>query len=57
MKSTISEFKGDVSLRKAVIKHIPSGSETEKEIDGVFIFIGYVPNTEKFKEMITINDR
>lgn len=57
MKSTISEFKGDASLKRAVVKHSPSGSEAEKEIDGAFIFIGYVPNTEKFKEMITINDR
>ena len=26
-------------------------------IDGVFIFIGYTPNTEKFKTNITLNER
>jgi thioredoxin reductase (NADPH) len=27
----------------------------EKEIDGVFIFIGYVPNTEMFEGIIELN--
>lgn len=46
MESTIAEFSGDEKLEKVVIKHIPSGSLTDMKIDGVFIFIGYQPNTE-----------
>lgn len=46
MESTIAEFSGDEKLQKVIVKHIPSGSNTEMKIDGVFIFIGYQPNTE-----------
>ncbi len=57
MESTVSEFKGDGSLDIAVIKHIPSDTTSEMEIDGTFIFIGYVPNTEPFENLIELNDR
>lgn len=46
MESTIAEFSGDEKLQKVIVKHIPSGSKTVMKIDGVFIFIGYQPNTE-----------
>ncbi|KAB2908649.1 MAG: thioredoxin-disulfide reductase [Ignavibacteriales bacterium] len=46
MESTISAFHGDEKLRGVTIQHIPSGEKTEMKIDGVFIFIGYQPNTE-----------
>ncbi|MCX6144387.1 MAG: FAD-dependent oxidoreductase, partial [Ignavibacteriales bacterium] len=32
-----------------------SGEITEREIDGAFIFIGYVPNTEGFVDKIQLN--
>ncbi len=57
MESTIAAFKGDTSLKTAIIRHIPSGKESDMRIDGVFIFIGYVPNTEPFKNLISLNER
>ena len=57
MESTIAAFKGKTSLESVVIKHIPSGNESEMAIDGVFIFIGYVPNTELYKGMVKLNER
>ena len=57
MESTIAAFKGKSSLESVVIRHIPSGAESEKTIDGVFIFIGYVPNTEPFKSLLKRNAR
>ncbi len=30
---------------------------TEKDIDGVFILIGYVPSTEKVKGLVELNNR
>lgn len=55
MESTISHFYGDEKLRKVDIKNLTTGEITPKEIDGVFIFIGYVPNTEKLKDIIELN--
>ncbi len=56
MESTIDEFLGTDSLERVKVRHIPSGAITEMPIDGVFIFVGYVPNTERFAGMVHRND-
>jgi thioredoxin reductase (NADPH) len=55
MESTIVEFLGEEALERVRIRHIPSGGGTEVPIDGVFIFIGYIPNTEKLRGLLTLN--
>lgn len=55
MESKIIEFIGDEKLRKVRIQQQKNGEIFEKEIDGVFIFIGYVPNTEMFEGMLELN--
>lgn len=55
MESTISSFYGNGNLQKVDIRNLKSGGVTEKNIDGVFIFIGYVPNTEPFAEQVELN--
>ncbi len=55
MESTITQFYGDEKLQAVDITHIPSGSVERRLIDGVFIFIGYLPNTEKFEGLINMN--
>lgn len=57
LNSTISGFYGSQSLEKVTVKNLKTGEEKEKKIDGVFIFIGYVPQTEPFKEIIKLNER
>jgi len=48
MESTVADFMGNESLERVKIQNLVSGEIVEREIDGVFIFVGYVPNTEKF---------
>jgi thioredoxin reductase (NADPH) len=55
MESTIAEFIGQDALERVKIKHIPTGGLTEAAIDGVFIFIGYVPNTERLRGVVDLN--
>ncbi len=55
MESKIIEFIGDEKLRKVKIQHQQTGEVLEKDIDGVFIFIGYVPNTEMFEGILELN--
>jgi len=55
MESTISSFSGEGMLQRVAIKDLKTGAITEKNIDGVFIFIGYVPNTEMFVGHIELN--
>lgn len=56
MESKITEFIGDESLRKVKIQHQATMEITEMNVDGVFVFIGYVPNTEKFEGKVALNE-
>ncbi len=56
MESKITELKGEDSLKKVNIEHLPSGKNTEINIDGVFVFIGYVPNTTNLDGIINLNE-
>ncbi len=56
MESKIIEFIGDEKLEKVKIQNQRTGEINEIKIDGVFIFIGYVPNTEKLEGIIELND-
>jgi thioredoxin reductase (NADPH) len=51
----IVEFIGDQSLEKVIIEDQDTKERYEKKIDGVFIFIGYVPNTEEIKDLVELN--
>lgn len=55
LESKIVEFIGDQSLDKVVIENQNTKERYEKKIDGVFIFIGYVPNTEEIKGLVKLN--
>lgn len=55
MESKIVEFIGDEKLRQVKIQNQKTGDLIEKDIDGVFIFIGYVPNTEMFEGILELN--
>ena len=50
MESHITEFTGENKLEKVLYKNLKTGKVHEKNIDGVFIFIGYEANTTMFKE-------
>ena len=45
--------KGEVT--GAVLRNIQTGERTELAVDGVFVAIGHVPNTELFKGKLELN--
>ncbi len=55
LNSKIDAFYGDAKVEKVVIRNIKDDTTEELPIDGVFIFIGYKPNTEKFVNHIKLN--
>ena len=57
LNSTITEFHGSNSLGKVAVKNLKNNEKTFVNIDGVFIFIGYVPQTEFVKNFIALNNR
>jgi thioredoxin reductase (NADPH) len=56
MESKIIEFIGDESLKRVRIQHQATNEIIQKVIDGVFILIGYEPNTESLRGLVDLNE-
>jgi thioredoxin reductase (NADPH) len=57
MSSSITAFFGNESLDSVEIKNLVTGEKTRFATNGVFIFIGYLPNTESVKDIVSLNER
>lgn len=57
LNSSIAGFYGKEKLEKVKIKNLKDNTITEIPMDGVFILIGYTPNTEKLKGLVAINEK
>lgn len=57
MESELRSFEGEQNLEKVTIEHLPTGKISEMTVDGVFIFVGYMPNTEVLDGIINLNER
>ena len=57
MESEITEFYGYESIRRVKIEHQGTHGLSEMDIDGVFIFIGYIPQTKFVADMVKLNKR
>ncbi len=55
--SVIDEIKGDKSVSSVLLKDVVTNKSTEMKTDGVFVAIGYTPNTEIFKGQITLDEK
>ncbi len=55
MESSIVAFHGNEKLESVDIKNLKTGEISNFKTDGVFIFIGYVPNTEFIKGKVELN--
>ncbi|WP_105616802.1 FAD-dependent oxidoreductase [Vallitalea okinawensis] len=50
-------FEGEGHLDKVVLKNLKTGELVPVECDNCFEFIGYIPNTEIFKDQIDLTSR
>lgn len=58
MSSEPRAYTGNGKLEKVEIENMITGEMSEIETDGVFVFIGYVPNTESLKDTpVELNER
>ncbi len=57
MESEIAQFYGDERLTKVKVENMKTHEFSEMNIDGVFILIGYIPNTEMFEDAIELTNR
>lgn len=56
LNSEVIGFYGSQSLEEVIIKNLITNEEIVKKIDGVFIFIGYMPQTEPFKLIVELTE-
>lgn len=56
MNSAITAFYGKEKIETVDIKNLKTGETENFKTDGVFIFIGYVPNTEFLKGKLNLNE-
>jgi thioredoxin reductase (NADPH) len=57
MESEIEEFTGEEGLAGVNVRSLKDGSITKLDVTGAFIFIGYVPGSDAFKECVSLSKR
>ncbi len=53
--TVVDSFEGEDHLEKVVLKNLKTGELDPVEVETCFEFIGYEPNTEIFKDVLTLN--
>lgn len=53
--TVVNSFEGDERLKTVELKNIKTEKPIRVDVDGCFLFIGYVPNTEIFKDQIELS--
>jgi thioredoxin reductase (NADPH) len=54
--SVITQVLGDKAVKAVRLKNVQTGEEYEKPVDGVFVYIGHIPNTDIFKGKLAMDD-
>jgi thioredoxin reductase (NADPH) len=57
LNSVITQVNGSKKLESVTIKDVPSGKESDFSCDGVFIYIGYEPETLFLKNKLNLDEK
>ncbi len=52
--TVIEKFNGDAKLTSVTLKNLKTNQTTDQPIDGVFLAIGHIPNTELFQGVVDL---
>jgi thioredoxin reductase (NADPH) len=55
--SIVTEIVGEEKVTKVKIKNVKTGELSEQATDGVFIFVGHIPNTQMFVGTLELDER
>ncbi len=54
--SVILQVLGDKAVKAVRLRNVQTGEESEKPVDGVFVYIGHIPNTDIFKGKLAMDE-
>ncbi len=57
LESEVTEYLGEQQVEGVIIQNQKTGEFTELKTDGVFVYVGYIPNTDKVKDVIDLSER
>ncbi|ACZ01193.1 FAD-binding protein [Streptobacillus moniliformis] len=55
--SMVKEYKGNEKLETVILKNTKTGEEIPVDVDTCFLFIGYLPNTSLYKEILDLSTK
>jgi thioredoxin reductase (NADPH) len=53
--TVVNSFEGEERLNKVVLKNTKTADLIQVPVEGCFLFIGYIPNTDIFKGQVNLN--
>lgn len=53
----VASFEGDELLKRVNLKNLKTGEIIPVDVDGCFLFIGYLPNTSFLRGLLTLNEK
>lgn len=56
MNHIVTSIQGDEAVKTITVRNVDTDQEKEVPTDGVFIFIGHVPNSTLFKDQVELDD-
>ena len=56
-KSVVKEILGDEQVRSVRLSSVDNGEERILECDGVFLFVGFTPNTDFLRGVVELDER
>ena len=54
--SVVTEIQGDGAVKAVRLKNVQTGEETVKPVDGVFVYVGHIPNTTIFRDQLAMDE-
>jgi thioredoxin reductase (NADPH) len=55
--TSVDGFEGDEMLKQVILKNLKTGAQIPVDVDGCFLFIGYLPNTAIFDGFLNLSPR
>ena len=52
----VTQINGDGALKSVILKDTVTGEESESPVDGLFVYIGHLPNTWLFKGQLEMDE-